>query len=386
MRHPAPTPEEDGGEPGTTSTGPLHFALDASPSSWAAAQRRGDRHAIRQAVDRTIELARIADVAGIESIWLLEDPDGWDAFAVLGAMARATERIRLGTGVTNPYYRHPALLAASVATLDLLSDGRAFLGLGRGQAEWYERSLGMKVGKPVRALRESFGLLRQWWSPGMRATSEDADTEFAIDDWERVFRPLQSRMPVYLAAVGPLALKLAGECADGVLFNDLSSIQFMREAIRTVRDAASASGRDPATLSFYARASVTITSDPEALYERRKSTIAAIHVLPGMERLLESPGWDTARIIADVRRAMRTAETLDRGGGFGDLRRAGDLDAAKRAIPTGLMHELVVAGSVEEVRARLAQFQEIGITHVFLTNQGSSATVESLGQLLRDLG
>ena len=365
---------------------PLHFSLDATPGSWASAQRRGDPNDIRQTVARTIELARIADAAGIESIWLLEDPDGWDAFAVLGAMARTTDRIRLGTGVTNPYYRHPALLAASASTLDLLSEGRAFLGLGRGQAEWYERSLGMTVGKPIRSLRESFDLLSQWWSPEMRATSGEAATEFAVRDWERVFRPLQDRVPVYLAAVGPLALKLAGECADGVLFNDLSSIQFMREAIGTVQDAASASGRDPSALSFYARAAVTITDDPEALYERRKGTVAAIHVLPGMERLLESPGFDTARIIADVRQAMRTVETLRDGGGFGHLRRAGDLEAAKRAIPTDLMRELVVAGSIQEVRARLAQFREIGVTHVFLTNQGSSATVDSLGQLLRDVG
>ncbi|MBA2469229.1 MAG: LLM class flavin-dependent oxidoreductase, partial [Chloroflexia bacterium] len=345
----------------------------------------GGREAARRAVDRTIDLARIADLAGVESIWLLEDPDGWDAFAVLGAMARVTERIRLGTGVTSPYYRHPALLAASMSTLDLLSDGRAFLGLGRGQAEWFEQSLGMTVGKPVRALREAIDLLGQWWSPGMRATSGEAATEFAINDWERVFRPVQPRMPVYLAAVGPLALKLAGELADGVLFNDLSSITFMREAIESVRATASANGRDPAALAFYARTSIAITAEPEALYERRKGTVAAIHVLPGMERLLESPGFDTARIIADVRRAMRTEETLQAGGGFGQLRRAGDLDAAKRAIPNELMRELVVAGTVEEVRRRLRQLREIGITHVFLAAQGPGVTVESLGQLLGDL-
>lgn len=369
-------------------TGPLtlKFALDAAPGRWASAQRRGERDAVRQAVDRTVELARIADAAGIESIWLLEDPDGWDAFAVLGAMARATERVRLGTGVTSPYYRHPSLLAASVSTLDMLSDGRAFLGLGRGQAEWYERSLGIPVGQPVRALRETFGLLGQWWSPDMRATSANSATEFAVADWERVFRPVQSHVPVYLAAVGPLALRLAGQLADGVLFNDLSSITFMREAIRTVRASASAGGRDPATLSFYARAGVTITSDPEAVYERRKGTVAAIHVLPGMEKLLESPGFDTARIVADVRQAMRTEETLARGGGFGHLRRAGNLDAAKRAIPTDLMRELVVAGSVADVRERLARFAAIGITHVFLAAQGASVTVESLGELLSNLG
>ncbi|MBA3274286.1 MAG: LLM class flavin-dependent oxidoreductase [Chloroflexia bacterium] len=368
-----------------TELGPLKFALDASPGAWATAQRRGGRDAVRQAVDHTVELARIADAAGIESIWLLEDPDGWDAFGVLGAMARVTERIRLGTGVTSPYYRHPSLLAASVSTLDLLSDGRAFLGLGRGQAEWFEQSLGMTIGKPVRALRETIALLGQWWSPDMRARSGEAATEFAVRDWERVFRPVQSQVPIYLAAVGPLALRLAGEVADGVLFNDLSSITFMRGAIESVWAAALASGRDPAALSFYARTSIAITGDPEAIYERRKGTVAAIHVLPGMERLLESPGFDTARIIADVRRAMRTEETLQAGGGFGQLRRAGDLDAAKRAIPNGLMRELVVAGSVEEVRARLRQLRAIGITHVFLAAQGPGVTAESLGELLSDL-
>jgi 5,10-methylenetetrahydromethanopterin reductase len=362
----------------------LKFALDAAPGSWAAARRSG-RMAVREAVDRTIDLARIADEAGIESIWLLEDPDGWDAFGVLGAMARATERVRLGTGVTNPYYRHPALLAASVSTLDHLSDGRAFLGLGRGQEEWYREALGIRVGKPTRALRETFGLLRQWWSPGMRASSGEDATEFSVDGWERVIRPLQDRVPIYLAAVGPLALKIAGEHADGVIFNDLSSTRFMERAVADVRKAAVEAGRDPAALSFYARTAIAITDDPEPLYERRKSTVAAIHALPGMERLMESEGFDTARIIADVRAAMRTREILGEGGGFGDLRRGGDLEAAKRAIPTALMAELVVAGPVPEVRKRLRELEKAGITHVFLAGQGTSVTAESLGSLLSDL-
>ncbi len=84
--------------------------------------------------------------------------------AMLGAMARETTRVRLGTGVTNPYLRHPALLAASSSTLDLVSGGRSFLGLGRGQEEWYREALGIPVGKPTRALRETFDLLDQWWA------------------------------------------------------------------------------------------------------------------------------------------------------------------------------------------------------------------------------
>ena len=363
----------------------MHFALDASPAPWGSAQGRGDPVAVREAVARTVEVARIADRAGIESLWVMEDPDGWDALTVLGAIARVTERVRLGTGVVNPYYRHPSLIAASMSTLDLLSGGRAFLGIGRGQSEWYATAMGIPVGRPVRALEESFDLLRQWWSPSMRATSGENATEFGVKAWERVFRPLQEHLPIYLAAVGPRAMSLAARHCDGVLFNDLSSIQFMGEAIAQVRLEAAEAGRDPAGLSFHARAAITITDDPEAVYERRKNTVAIIHALPGMERLLASDSFDVERIIADVRSVMRTDEILAAGGGFGDLRRGGDLEAARAAIPTDLMRELVVAGSVDDVRRRIAQLREIGVTHAFLASPGPDTTVESLADLLASL-
>lgn len=363
----------------------LQFALDASAGTWAPIQASGNRAALQAAVNRTIDLARIADEAGVESIWAMEDPDGWDAFAMLGAMARVTSRIRLGTGVTNPYFRHPALLAASTSTLDLLSNGRAFLGLGRGQEDWYRKAMGIPVGKPVRALTETFDLLHQWWGEDMRATSPPNATEFAVRDWERVIRPMDGAVPIYLAAVGPLALNMAGRLADGVILNDLASHDFLTEAVFRVKAAALAAGRDPESLSFYARAAITITDDVEHLYERRKSTVAMIHALPGMERLLVSDRFDTEQIIADVRQAMNTDAILSRGGGFGDLRRGGDLAAAKRAIPNDLMAELVIGGPMERVRAQLRQYASMGITHVFLAGQGKETTVESLRHLMQQL-
>src|SRR5690606_23178518 len=102
----------------------------------------------------------------------------------------------------------------------------------------------------------------------------------------------------------------------------------------TIRAEMAKVGRDVEGFVVAARSQATITDDPEQLYERRKSTVAIIHALPGMERLLASPGHDIDRIIAEVRAAMRTNDILARGGGFGDLRRGGDLEAAKRAIPT----------------------------------------------------
>lgn len=363
----------------------MKFALDAGPSPWASARRNGGVAAARDAVRNTIAMARVADEAGIDSIWAMEDPDGWDAFAALGAMASQTERIRLGTGVTNPYFRPPALMAASIATLDHLSHGRAFLGLGRGQDEWYSRAMGIHVGKPARAVAETIDLLRQWWSPEMRASSPTGATEFAINAWERGIRPFQEHVPIYIAAVGPVALRLAGRYADGVLFNDLSSTTFLRWAVAIVRGAAIEVGRDPDALEFYARGSLEVTGDPDASFERRKATVAMIHALPGMERLLESPNFDTERIIADVRAAMNTNAILERGGGFGDLRRGGDLAAARRLIPDELMRELVLAGSIDDLRTRLGELAGIGITHVFLAPLAPDATAAEVATLLADL-
>lgn len=360
----------------------LKFCIDAGPAGWARAQRSGDAAAIRAAVQKTIDIGTTADRAGIDSLWLLEDPDSWDAFAILSAIARQTESIRLGPGVVNPYYRHPAQIAASVSTLDFLSDGRAFMGFGRGQTEWYENALGMKIGSPTTRLKESISLLRQWWSEEMYASSPAGMAEFGVQGWERELRPLQDHVPIYLAAVGPIAMRIAAEWADGVIFNDLTSFDFIRDQIANVKQIAADAGRDPASLSFFARSQVTITDDPEALFERRKTTVAMIHSLPGMERLLQSERFDIEQVMTDVRNAMRVDDVLDRGGAFSALRREGNLDAARAAVPTDLMSELVVAGDIASVREQLTMLAGIGVTHVFLA---APDNLEDLAGIVKSL-
>ncbi len=342
--------------------GALRYCVSLSHYPWSKATDP------RAAVATTIETVRHAETAGIESCWLSEDPEGWDAFGVLGALAGATEKIHLGPGVANPYLRHPNLLAASVATLDHLSGGRAFLGLGRGQTEWYERALGIPTGNPVRVLEETFDLLEQWWNPPHRATAQDPHAHFRVLDWERSIGPIgtRPRPPIYLAAVGPKALDLAGRRADGVLFNDLASIEYLESAIARVRASAREAGRDPGAHSFFVRGGVTVTDDPEPILERKKHTIALIQTLPGMERLAETPAFDVAGIIAEVRRVMRTEEILRGGGGFPALRRGGDPRAARAVIPTALMDHLAIVGPLDHVRRRLEALAAIGATHVFL--------------------
>lgn len=333
------------------------------------------------AVERTIAYARLVDAAGFDSIWLTEDPDGWDAFAMLGALTRETSNIRLGTGVTNIFHRNPNLMASSVATIDRLSGGRAFLGLGRGQPEVYERTFGIDTSRHLTKMEDAVSLLRQWWSGDLTARGPGL-AEAA--SWQKTLSPLQLP-PIYIAAVGPKALGLAGRVADGVLFNEMATPRFVRWAVEQTSAAAAEAGRDPAALRYFVNPSVRVTDDPEAVLERKKAFVALVLALPGMDRLLMTDAWDVPSIMAGVRSAMRTDEVLDEGGLFAGIRKAGDLDRARQLIPVGLVAEGTAIGSLEHVRNRLGEYLDAGATDVFVDRRGLPDDSGAVRQLLAEL-
>lgn len=359
-----------------TTGRPLQFALDFSHHAWD----RGDP----AAPARTLQTAQAADQAGIDAIWVSEDPEGWDAFALLGALANVTTLCQLGTSVTSPWPRNPNLLAASVATLDQLSGGRAVLGLGRGQVEWHRDALGVETGSALTALRETITLLRTWWQPPYRASSSP-DAHFHIRDWERSVAPLHPP-PIYLAAAGPQTLALAGELADGVIFNVLTSEQALRDAIPQVRTAAISAGRDPDELAIILRTEIALIDDDlseRKALSRAKSIFALLAGFPGMGRLYQVAGYDVESIIADVRAAMRFTEVLTGSGGFPALRRTGDLAAARGAISDDFIRTLALVGNLGELTPRLASLQDLGVSCVSVTPPAEAGSVKAWQQTLR---
>ncbi len=240
----------------------MRFALELGPDNWL---KRGG-------VQATTELVRRAEQAGFDSVWASEDPDGWDAFGVLGHLAASTERIALGTGVTNPYLRHPNLISASVATLDRASGGRAFLGLGRGEPDWYRTAFGMKIGSPLKRVEETVSLLHQWWSDDQIASNEG---EIPVNAWRREFRPLGTP-PIYIAATGPKMQALAGSIADGMRLNTLASQSFIEDAIENSFAARRQAGKPREGFRIFAHPSLTITESDaatEAALERKRQPL-----------------------------------------------------------------------------------------------------------------
>jgi F420-dependent oxidoreductase-like protein len=171
-----------------------------------------------------IELAQEAERLGYDSAWAAE-AWGTDAVTVLAWLGATTERIKLGSAILQMPGRTPALTAMTAATLDLLSGGRLLLGLGPSGPQVVEGWHGQPWGKPLARTREYVEIVRTALA---RETVEHKGEHYAIPydgpgatglgkPLKLMARPLRADVPIYLAAMGPKAVALAQEIADGWL-------------------------------------------------------------------------------------------------------------------------------------------------------------------------
>jgi len=202
-------------------------------------------------IERTLALTRQAEAAGFEYGWLFDSHVLWrDPYPLLTLMAGATERMRLGTCVTNPGTREPTVTASSLATLDELSDGRMDLGIGRGD------SARRVLGKPPITLahtEEAIRVIRALVA-GETIAYEGTDLQFP---WTAGWT-----LPVWVAGYGPMALAMTGRVADGLILQ-LADPDLIRWFVGQVREAATAAGRDPASVRIQAAAPAHVGSREE---------------------------------------------------------------------------------------------------------------------------
>ena len=163
--------------------------------------------------DEVIALAQLAERLGYDSLWVGESW-GRDAFTQLTQIACHTSRIRLGTGIVTVYARTPAMTAQSIASLDVISGGRAILGLGTSGKVVIEQWHGVKFDSPLERTREYINIVRLALS-GRRV--EHQGRIFNLRRFNMIFSPIQERVPIFVAALGPRNLALTAELADGWL-------------------------------------------------------------------------------------------------------------------------------------------------------------------------
>lgn len=186
---------------------------------------------------RLVETVQLAEELGFYYCYVADQGFSRDVYVTLTALATATRRIHLGPGVTHPYTRHPAAAAVAIASLDELSGGRAFLGLGAGGS----RTLGpLQINRtnPLAACREAAEISRRLWQGGPATYEGD---HFQVKE-ARLNFPARPSIELHWAARGPKMLSLGGELADVVMLHAIPRFE-LANVVASVRQGAAKAGR-----------------------------------------------------------------------------------------------------------------------------------------------
>lgn len=305
------------------------------------------------------DLAREAEQRGYADAWSYE-ADGLDCFTPLAPVALATS-MRLGTAIANVFTRGPATLAMSAAGLADLAPGRFCLGLGAGSQPIVEAWNGGRFASPATRVRETVHVLRAALA-GERVVFRGKT--LSVDGF-RLARPPAQPVPIFVAALRPGMLRVAGEVADGVILNWLAASDVPR-VVALVREAAAQAGRDPGAVEITAR--LLINVDP-----------------PGAESDTGVRRHVTAYLNVPVYRAYQ--EWLGRGPALAPMWQAwerGDRRAAVAAVPEGVMGDLILRGSPADIRAHVQRYLDGGVDTAFLQVSTLEADPSRRRQVLLD--
>jgi F420-dependent oxidoreductase-like protein len=310
--------------------------------------------------------ARTADECGYEAIFV---PEAWgrDAFVTLGAIARETERIGLGTGIVNIYSRTPALLAMAAVTLDELSGGRAILGLGTSGQRVVEGWHGVPMTRPLRRLRETTEAVRAIVS-GSRRGYQGETLSVAPGFAVTLARP-RDRIPILHASLTPRGIRQCAEVADGWL-PYFASPETLRADIAAIEETLRGFGRDRASFTVAPYLPVVVSDDEASARAVLRRHLA--FYIGGMGRFYRE---------AVARHGFGHAAEAIRGRW--DAR---DREGAATAVTDDLLDAFAVVGDARRCRARLDDYRAAGADLPIVALPGDVAladaerTVRALGQ------
>jgi phthiodiolone/phenolphthiodiolone dimycocerosates ketoreductase len=332
-------------------------------------------------VEAVLRSAQRNEAAGFDAIWWPDHLMSWfpqsiwtqditpvaafqpnphvylDPVAVMAAVAVQTSRVRLGTSVTEPIRRHPAMLANEWLTLDHLSKGRAILGVGAGEAE-NVTPYGLSYAKPVSRFEESLRIVRLLWEND--GTPVDFDGEFwTLRDAVCGLQPFEpgTYPPIWTGARGPRMLDITGRLADGWL-PPFMLVEEYAKPLATIRAAASKAGRDPDAITPALWSYAIVAEDHETCHRllRDRMLRANLLVLPSsrFERLgfdhPFGPGFDGIRDYIPSRLARD------------------DALKAIEAIPDEVAHDELLHGTPDQLVERARAYESVGARHIVLWN------------------
>jgi probable F420-dependent oxidoreductase len=310
---------------------------------------------------RTVQLAALAEAHGFSHVWTFDSHLLWEEpYVIHSAILAATNRITVGPFVTNPATRDWTVTASVFATLNEMYGNRTICGIGRGDS-----AVRVTNGQPttMAQLRESIHVIREL-ANSRPVEYKGATLQFP---WSR-----GSSLEVWVAAYGPMALKLAGEVGDGYILQ-LADLDIAAWMIKTVKDAAAAAGRDPESLAFCVAAPMYIGDDWQHMRDQCRW-------FGGMV------GNHVADIVAKYGEHGTIPDALST---YIEGRKGYDYNTHGRAendhvdfVPDDIVDRFCVLGTAEQHIEKLEQLRELGVTQFagYLQHDSKEETLRVYGE------
>jgi len=289
-----------------------------------------------------VELAIRAEAAGFDSVFTIEFFNR-HGYVALGAIAQATSRIRIGTGIANAFTRSPLLHASAAMDLDELSQGRMVIGLGSATRRMNEDWFDVRFSAPAKRMCELVALLR-----GAFSAAEGGGFHWQGEFWN-IRVPIYSRphaaretIPIWIAAVNRGMIAAAGTVADGLVGHPIASRRWHREVTTPgLRKAEEAAGREPGACALKPYVMTSIQEKREDAVRDAKQQIGFYFTTALYHTVLDFHGM--REVGEQCRAALRTF----------------DIGAMADAVPDALVDEIAIACTPDEAVDRLAQWKEL---------------------------
>jgi 5,10-methylenetetrahydromethanopterin reductase len=312
------------------------------------------------------EYVQLAESLGYDHVWFGDSQNIWrESSTVMGAAAVGTERIVLGTGVTNAVTRHRSLLASHWATLAEYTGGRVALGIGTGDSSL--RTMGLeplKLAELEHAIDELRALFR-----GEKVKEASSGAEFHLNYLDG---PVD--IPIYIAGSAPKILEMSGRVADGVIVLVGTAPQFIEGALRRIEAGAKASGRTLEDLHIVLWTPTAIHEDPQEARDLVRAHVSRVVIRPL-----------PAEIAPDLRAAVdRIRENYDYYHHMDTEADHADL------VPDGLVDLFALAGTPDECRERIRSIVDMGVDQISIVpfvrpGESKAATIRTFAEITESL-
>ena len=300
-----------------------------------------------------------ADTMGVDYVWSAE-AWGMDAVVPLAYLAAKTQHIKLGTGIMQISSRVPPMIAMTAQSLRTVSNNRFVLGLGVSGPQVVEGLHGASFAKPLSRLRECVDIIKLGLA-SERIAYEGKHYVLPRPGGEgkpiRLSQPPQADLPIYLATLGPKAMEMTGELANGWLGTSFMPEQadiFLEPLLRGLAK----SGRTLADIDVQVGGSLEIDDDVERLIEARR---------PAMAFTLGGMGSAKTNFYNDAFKRAGYAEAAE---AVQALWVSGDKAAAIRAVPDEMVLKTNLIGTREMIVERIKAYADAGVTTLRISTSG----------------